>query len=263
MPKVTDIQVQKRRKDRVSIFLDGEFWTGMSQNCFLELGLESGQELTKERVREIEKRVVSDSALTYALNRLGYGMVSEAKLREKLKEREYGDAVCDEVIAQCRDLALVNDEYLAETLATEMREKGMGRGRAADKLREKGLPKDLADRALDEAFPDADEHQLARRSLQMKYGEEPLDRRTQQRVLGFLTRRGFSLAIAQAVIAEQSLDEEAEAALHSPDEARELLRRKYGKDELSRDEQRKAYGYLARRGFTSRVISLALSGAED
>ncbi len=63
MPRITEIKRQKRQAERVSVFLDGEFWTGMSMDLMLELGLRSGADLTEERKREIETLVVEDKAL--------------------------------------------------------------------------------------------------------------------------------------------------------------------------------------------------------
>lgn len=265
MPQITDIRVQKKRKERVSVFLDGEFWTGMSQACYLELGLEGGQELTRQQVQDVEARVVSDSALGYALNRIGYGMVSEAQLKEKLIEREYSEQIADAVIAQCRELALVDDPYYAELLAAGQKEKGMGRRRVEQKLREKGLPPTIVEQALADAFPEDPDSDLdlARRSLQMKYGTELLDRPTQNRALGLLARRGFNVGVSRSVVAEQSLSEDQEAELHGPAEARQELERKYGGAELDRDMRRKAYGFLSRRGYTRSVINRALAGVDE
>jgi len=262
MPVITDIKQQKRRQERVSVFLDGEFWTGMSRNCFLALSLRKDQQLDADDVKDIEEKVVLDSGLFYAMERLSHRLLSEKQLRDKLIGREYGESVIDQVIVQCRELHLLDDEHLAHTLAAERRDRGQGRKRVEQHLREIGVDKQLMDDALDEAFQPEQEDELAMKALESKFGGDGLDRRQQQRARAFLMRRGFSGQVSNRVAGSRALSEDEESALHGPQEAMELLRKKYSVP-LSGADRRRAYGFLARRGFTSGVISIALDSSLD
>lgn len=55
---ITKITVQKRRKDRFNIFVDGEYAFPISEAVLIKIGLFKGMELTKERQKEIEAMTV-------------------------------------------------------------------------------------------------------------------------------------------------------------------------------------------------------------
>ena len=74
---------------------------------------------------------------------------------------------------------------------------GYGRRRAEQKLRERGLRGAVADAALDEAYGEQDEAELAREALGRRPVADDADRR---RALAFLARRGFSAGAAWAAI---------------------------------------------------------------
>jgi regulatory protein len=252
--KVTAIKQQVKRRDRASVYLDEKFWTGMSQDLLLRLGLYPGMELGKPEVKEIEAAVVEDSALAYALNRLSRVATSEQILTEKLEQRGYGPDVIEQVLERCRELALIDDELLAQGLAQQAADSGRGRTWAQRKLKEKGLAG--YPEVLDEVFSE-DDTEPAAEALRKMTNDRQLDRRQQQRYTQTLVRRGFSISAARQAVAAVALSDEEEIETHGVDEALELLRRRYPKG-LSRSEQSKAYAFLMRRGYLTPVITRAL-----
>ena len=74
---------------------------------------------------------------------------------------------------------------------------GTGGAEPSSKLRERGLRGPGADAALDEAYGEQDEAELAREALGRRSVADDADRR---RALAFLARRGFSAGAAWAAI---------------------------------------------------------------
>lgn len=259
MSKITEIKEQRRQKDRLSLFIDGDFWTGMSKDLFIELQLHNGQELSRAEIKEIESRVVEDSALNYALNRLSRVMTSEKILKEKLQERGYGAEVVDQVIDRCRQLALLDDRLMAENLAAEAHRRQRGPRWLATKLREKGLS---AEQEVLERFSDQDQYRAAEEALVAMIGEQRLDRLQQQQKLRTLINRGFAPGAAQQAINKYQLSEEEERQAHGVGQAREALKKKYPGGVPS-GKRSQAYAFLVRRGFLSDVASEALRHNAD
>ena len=94
-------------------------------------------------------------------------------------------------------LGYLNNSELAGQLARGFRARRYGRRRAAEAMRRRCLEADVAERAIDAAYGDADEARLAEQALGSRSLEDDGDRR---RAVAFLVRRGFSPSAAwQAV----------------------------------------------------------------
>lgn len=254
--KITSIQQQRRNKERVSVYLDDEFWTGMSQRLWEELALSTGQELSETEKQEIEGQIVEDSALSYAFDRLSARMLSEGQLREKLEGRDLSPGVVDGVLGRCRELGLLDDRYWAETIAGERRERGQGRRRVAEILRRAGIDDDMAREVLDEAFLPEREDREADAVLEGRWGDDRLDPAEQRRAYAMLLRRGFSSSAAKGAVEKRAMDPEEEAQCYGWEEALVLLRRRWRDGDIDKN---KAYAFLARRSFSPGAIREALA----
>lgn len=259
MQRITDIRRQKRDRERVAVFLDGEFWTGMSENLLAALGLARGDVISPERKRRIEREVVEDKALGWALKRLSERAISEARLREKLAERGYGEEVIGLVVERCRECGALDDRALAEAVISARRQAGQGRRRVARYLSEIGIPRRLAEELLDEAFDPRSEADEAEAALEARYGERRLDPREAERATQFLVRRGFSAGAAREAVSRRRMSPEEAERRWGPEQALEELRRRWRGQPLDR---RKASAHLARRQFSSEAIQRAIAAYE-
>ena len=87
----------------------------------------------------------------------------------------------------------LDDAELATQLARGLRSRGYGRHRAARTLRQRRLPGDVAEAALDGAYAAEEEETLALAALGARAVDDDDARR---RAVAFLVRRGFSAAAA-------------------------------------------------------------------
>jgi regulatory protein len=262
MAKITDIQIQKKDSDRVSVFLDNDFWTGMTRNCFNDLKLKNGQELDQEHIKEIESRVVEDSAFNFALKKLSFRQLSYNELHEKMIDREYSPDIVQQTLQKCIDMNFIDDQQMAEYITEIQIEQGKGKLKIQQYLNKRKIEVDMIQSVLEAAFADQDLYALAEKALSLKYQNKQFDRRDQQRAINFLQRQGYSFSIAQIAVAKRALDDDQEAAKHPVKEAYQLLEKKYSLP-LTRDDYSKAYSYLNRRGFLPEVIKQALQKAND
>ena len=131
--------------------------------------------------------------MRFVVNSLAARAQSILEIERKLRARGVPPEVADAVIAEARALRYLDDPELAGQLARGFRARGYGRRRAAAALRRRGLADADADRALDDAFGDADEAALAQAALGSRAVADPASER---RAVAFLVRRGFSSAAA-------------------------------------------------------------------
>jgi len=87
--KIIDIQVQKRRKNRRSIFLDDGSVFGISEDVFFSIPVQIGDTLTDQQLDDILVADYQQKIMDVALNLLSYRMRSKAELIRRLKRKNF------------------------------------------------------------------------------------------------------------------------------------------------------------------------------
>lgn len=201
MSRITAIEVQKRRGERRSIYVDDEFVAGVDLEVVVKLGLKVGQQVDTERLEEIlrieELRKARECALTF----LEYRARTGKELERKLLQKGYSEEVVAQVLDQLEDIDLVDDErFAADWVASRVEHRPMGRTRMTWELRRKGVAAD----AIEEALEQIDEEtefdmalEIARKKLGSSSAADPDVRR---KLAGFLQRRGFRWEIVSRIL---------------------------------------------------------------
>lgn len=212
MPTITAITEQRRRKNRRSVYIDNEFAFGVNVNVVARFRLREGMTIDNALRRQIEVGEVRQEAFDHAMRLIGQRMQSERELRQKLNRKDYGPAVVDAVVEECKRLNYVDDaRYAAGRASDAAMLKKHGRQRAVQELMAKGIDKSTAERAAGEAYEDVDPIESAMALAQKKAASlARLDRLTATRRLsGFLQRRGFDFDTVRIVV-ERTLGEGSE-----------------------------------------------------
>lgn len=196
-PKITALKTQKRNSQRINVYLDEEFAFGLSR--YAAAWLQLGQELSPEKIKELQDVDAQEVAYQRALNFISYRPRSEAEVRKNLKKHDTPEEVIPEVLDRLRRIGLVDDVQFAQTWV-ENRSTFRPRGRRAlvAELRQKGI----GDEAIDGALFDLDEDSLAyQAALKQSRKYEGLDwQNFRQKMSAFLARRGFNYGVAKPVI---------------------------------------------------------------
>ncbi len=143
--------------------------------------------------------VGEDGLFEYAVGSLARRMRTERDLRRLMRARaeegEAGEQAINRVVARLKDLRYLSDERFAADY-TRLRVEGqsLGRRRVEVDLAAKGIGKELASAALDRAYGEVDEVELARRFCERKRIAPPADKKETARVMGRLLRAGFGSA---------------------------------------------------------------------
>jgi len=188
MPKITALEPQKRRPDRVNLYLDDQFAFGLSR--IVAAWLQVGQELSDEKVAALRAEETREQAQQQALLLLSYRPRSAQEVRQNLRKHEYDEAVIEKVVTRMQEAGLIDDLRFARTWV-ENRNTFRPRSQRAlqMELRRKGLAEDVIARALEDANDEGAALQAARQKARRFSGLEWQDFR---RKLGeFLARRGF------------------------------------------------------------------------
>ena len=187
-----DANARTRRRS-IALRLDGMAWLRVEPEALGELGVAEGDEIDDPRRTSVEEALARVRARLFVVRSLAMKMQSAAEIEKKLAARDVPPQVARQAIERVMGYGYIDDASLAGQLARGMQARGYGRRRAEQKLRTRGLPRALADTALDEAYGDRDEVALAREALGRRAVVDDADRR---RAVAFLARRGFSAGAA-------------------------------------------------------------------
>ena len=199
MAIITDLVIQKRDKDRVNVFLDGEFAFGLAVS--VAEGLHIGQQLTQEEIEVLKNKECIEKAKQSARRFVSVRPRSVFEVQTNLRRKSFDDDVIDQVVDYLTAIDLLDDAAFA-SYWVEQRETFRPRSRFAlsQELREKGISREVAERVLE----DLDELALARRVIEKRadrWAELP-DDVFRNKMAGYLQRRGFSFDIIREALEE-------------------------------------------------------------
>jgi regulatory protein len=197
MRKITALQVQKRNPNRVNLHLDGEFAFGLAR--IVAAWLRVGQELTEEKIEQLQAEDARERAFQQAMLFLSYRARSESEIRQNLRKHEIPEAVIELTLERLRQGGLANDQQFAQTWV-ENRSTFRPRSRRmmALELRQKGLNEDAVSSAVANVDDGALAYEAAQKKVARYRGLEWNDFR--KKLSDFLARRGFSYSVIAPVV---------------------------------------------------------------
>lgn len=192
--KITALRVQKKNRDRVSVYLDGRFALGLP--AIVAATLKVGQFLSDAEVAKLEEEGTTEWAYNLALNYLSYRPRSRSEVVAYLGRRGLGESQLAAVIGRLERAGLVDDEAFAQ-FWVENREQFRPRGPRALRyeLRGKGVTDEVIDRAVSMVdVADSSYRAAAKKARQWRH-LEPMD--FLQKLVAYLARRGFAYGVAR------------------------------------------------------------------
>ena len=201
--KITSLQAQKRNPQRINVFLDGKFAFGLSR--FAAAWLQIGQELSSEKITELQSVDAQEVGFQRAMNFLSYRTRSEAEVRQNLAKHGVETDVIEQVIQRLQRIGMVDDQQFAQTWVDNRSTfRPRGRRALAVELRKKGIGPETIDVVLAEINEDELALRAARKQVRKYRQLEWQDFR--KKLSGFLARRGFHYGVAGPVV-QQVWDE--------------------------------------------------------
>lgn len=213
---ITAITDQTRDPERVSVFLDGEFAFGLPALVAHDEALRVGDRIDAARAAELIARDEVARATTALLAFLGYRPRSEKEVRDRLRQQGYAAAAIDQAVARVAGWGYLNDASFAR-LWVEGRGGSRGRRLLEQELRQKGVERETAREALDEAALDerAAALEAGRKRLRQLGNDDPAA--TRRRLGGYLVRRGYGYDTVRATLETLLGEGDEDAAALDPD----------------------------------------------
>jgi len=165
---ITSIEKQKK-KGRYNIFLDGEFSFGAYEDTVFKFGLRKNDELTQKKIDEIIDFDEFNYGKKYTYNLLARFPKSENEIKTKLRQKKISDKNITRVIETFRELKILDDREFAKMfIESKLRTNPSGKIVIKNKLREKGISKEIIEESLENYYDDTEEENKAEKEL-VKY----------------------------------------------------------------------------------------------
>ena len=155
--RITAIEPQQKNSQRVNIYLDGEFAFGLAS--IVAAWLKVGQELSDEKVANLETEDEREVTYQKALHFLSFRPRSSAEVQQNLRKRGISEPLIEETMNHLHQAGLVNDAAFARAWVENRNTfRPSGKSALRMELRRKGLSEETVNSVLD---TQADEHALA------------------------------------------------------------------------------------------------------
>ena len=182
--------IDKTKRGRYSVFVDGEFMLSVDDETAAEFHLKIGRQTSEDEMNEILKQSNRRKAKEKAYNLLSYKDHSKSSLKSRLK-RDISEEAAEETVEKMQELGLIDDEKYAYNLAKDLfTVKCFAARRVLYELTSKGIDKELAAQAVAECEIDPSEQ--IEKLLSRKFRNIPHDEKGKRRIQDSLARFGYS-----------------------------------------------------------------------
>lgn len=206
MPIITNIEQQKRNKNRFNIYLDKEFAFGISEDVVLNERLSVGKELDDVYIKTVLEAEEKQKCFNDAVNLLSFRPRSEHELRIRLRKKGYEDNWIDASLEKLRNYKYVDDQQFARMYTLDrINIKKLGQRAIKQELRMKGINKEIIDDVVEDLCEEDKELEQAIELIEKKVRNLSSKEdyyKQRQKLLQHLVRKGYSFDIAGRAVGE-------------------------------------------------------------
>lgn len=195
MAEITCIEVQKKDKTRVSVYIDGAFYCGIKAEVALKYRLKAGMQIEKSTLDEIQLETEKSVALDKALTHISATMKTEKQVKDFLIKKGYTDGVISYVLEKLCAYGYVNDEAYCKAYINSV--SGKGKRAIEAELYKRGANKAAIEKTLSHLEEDEEEvFNLAKKHLR---GKE-INKINLAKTLKYLIGKGYGYDVSKTAV---------------------------------------------------------------
>lgn len=197
MGKITRLEVQARRKDRVNLYIDDVFVTGLTLDTAVKNGLKIGKDVDENFVVDMIFDSEKQSAFNKTANYMKSSIKTVKQIKDYLNKKGYDEAVINAVVDKLKEYKYLDDsQYVTAFVNTNKNKYGVRR------LREKLKQKGVADANLS-VLDDYEEDMDALKKVAEKYmSHKEKTPENYNKLYRFLAMRGYNFDDINACVNE-------------------------------------------------------------
>ena len=257
MPIISKITQGKKNPERYNVFFEDKYAFSVDEAVLIRYQLTKGKELDQWTIEEVNFEDEVRKAYNKALYYLGFRMRSEGEVRQKLKEKEYGDAVIDDAIKKLYTHNFLDDQQFSEALMRTQIKSGKKGPRAIQQdMQKRGIDKQMQKDVLD-SYSEEEQLEVAKGLAEKIALKEKTKTPSQinQKISDTLMRKGYNYALIKLAIEDLELEKDDDQWSDMVTEQGDKLWRKHSSKLTGYDLKSKVKQGLYQKGFPSEVIS--------
>lgn len=189
MAKLTAITVQEKNKKRCNLFIDDNFFAGISIETVLLNRLKVGQEVSLEELGRIVNESQQKEAIEKAVSYVNKGLKTKKQVFTYLTKKGYTKQICWQCIDKLKEYNLINDtEYSRRFI--DSASKTQGKRLIEYKLMMKGVKKEEIASAYDDC--DISSKENAKNVAIKHFKSKEITKENVAKTFRYLIGRGFS-----------------------------------------------------------------------
>ena len=200
---ITKIEIQKRRPNRRSIFINNDFAFGLAEEIVVKNRLKVGLELNDDHIERLLLSEEKKKAKEYAFTLLSYRDRSCREVRDRLHEKGYDSEIIEGVIRSLKQSRFLDDERFALVWGRDrLMKKPMGAKLLSQELKKKGIDTEIIEQTIDNLYGEVSEEECALKALESrkKRYEDVRSEKSKRQMSDFLLRRGFPWEIVRETV---------------------------------------------------------------
>lgn len=204
MAKITKIEVQKKNKERVNLFLDDEYAFSLSMELVYKEGLKKNEEVDSKRLELLAEEESIIRCKNSALKTIERSYKTEKEVLEKLKERGYGDNAINKSIEFLKEYDFINDVNYTK-LYIKDKLNSIGSQKIKYTLLQKGIAKQIIEEELADSNKENEKNtafNLAKKKLEVLRKKENDNYKISGKLYRYLISKGYGYDITNEVVKE-------------------------------------------------------------
>lgn len=192
---ITAITPQKKNKERYSIFVDDEFLIGVADSTLLDHDLRNGTEITVALFRKLQRDEGRHAVKSYMIKLLSRREHARRELFNKARRKDYTDDAINSVLNELEKKDFINEKRFAGQFARDKSSLNKwGPSKIQAHLYKKGIKKEVAQKAVNEAFEPLDIRERLKelvKKKQPRFLREEDTFKRKKKVFDYLHRKGY------------------------------------------------------------------------
>lgn len=210
MAIITKIEIQKRNKERVNLFLDGEYAFSISTELVYKEGLKTKDEIDSDKLKIIADHESQIRCKNSALRIIEKSCKTEKEVRDKLILKGYEDNSINKSIEFLKEYNFINDSNYTKAFIRD-KLKSQGSQKIKYTLIQKGISKENIDEELSNLNKESEKStalNLAKKKFDIIKKKESDNYKISGKLYRYLISKGYEYDVTSEVVKEiMSLDD--------------------------------------------------------
>lgn len=198
MGKITEISVQKNNKERANLYIDGEFYSGISIETAYNMRLKVGDEIENQTLLKVIEEDDKQRAFIKAVDYISRAIKTKKQVKDYLVKKGFSVEIAYYVIDKLKDYGYIDDKEYAKSYV-ESTSKTQGKRLVAFKLMQKGVKKEDIELAYLE-WDDSVDMENAKLLAEKRLNNKEKTKENLMKTYKYLIGRGFSYEQADYAI---------------------------------------------------------------